>query len=52
MKKIKPIEVQVYQKGRCFICFEPTDNPEAYAHYHCSLAYEEHRQLKSKEANK
>jgi hypothetical protein len=47
--KIKPIEVQVYQKGRCFVCFEPTDNPESYAHFQCCLAYCEHRELNLKE---
>ena len=45
---IKPLEVKIYEEGKCFICLQEC---EGYAHYECCLAYSEHKRKKFKELN-
>lgn len=48
MKHTKPINP--LQQGRCFICLNPTDNPQAYAHQECCLSASNVRELANAQA--
>jgi len=41
--RVKPLEIQAYIKGKCFICNLPTEDKTAYAHYQCCRAMCEHK---------
>jgi hypothetical protein len=47
-KRIKPLDIEIYKKGECFICGKSCDS---YAHYECCIAYSRHADLKQKEEN-
>lgn len=42
--RIKPLEIQIYKQGECFICKQPC-NQKGYAHFSCCVAYTEHKNL-------
>ena len=41
-KRIKPIDIDVYKLGKCFLCGNDCD---MYMHYECAIAYERHRSM-------
>lgn len=48
-QKINPIPINIYNKGKCFLCGQRTVNPDEYLHYVCAIAYEDHKRMKQKE---
>ena len=46
--KIKPLEIEIYKLGECFICSEQC---KRFVHYECAVAYLRHQELKQKELN-
>ena len=51
LRKELILKVERFVKGNCFICKQPCES-ESYAHYSCSLAYEDERIKRLKEALK
>jgi hypothetical protein len=47
----KPIALDIYIKGKCFICKLETKDKEAYVHFECARAYYEHKEKMLKELN-
>ncbi len=39
---IKPIDVEIYQEGICFLCQQKC-HPKGYLHRSCAIAYSEHK---------
>lgn len=46
--KIKPLVVNLWKQGTCFVCGNPCE-PEAYAHYECCLAYDDLKTKRTRE---
>ena len=47
-RRIKPLDIEVYKEGICFICKEKC---EGYAHHSCCVAYCRHKELEQEKEN-
>lgn len=51
MEKIKPLDIEIYKQGTCFICNLPCDT-KGYAHFSCCIAYSDHKSKLLNDLNK
>lgn len=47
-KKLKPLAIDLYKAGECFICKKPCDF-DSYAHFECCISYADHKEKAMKQ---
>lgn len=46
------LDIKKFIKGQCFVCNGKTDDPNAYLHYACAVAYSDEKEKRTNEATK